>query len=506
MKKIAFFLMILTIISKVVGFFRDITLSYFYGATYITDVYLIATTIPVTLFTLIGSGIIKSYIPLYNGIIKEEGLKEAKKFTSNLINFLLIVCTIIVVVTLIFTEPIIKIFASGFEGATLDLAILFTRISIFSIYFSGIVSIFSGYLNLYNNFYIPALIGVVSNIVIILAITMSSKYYLLILPIGIVLSMLSQVLLLSPWVFKSGYRYNFTLDFSNGYLKKFIHLSLPIIIGSSVDQINVIIDKTIASQIQVGGITALNYANTLNLFIQGVFVASISTAMYPMISRLAIENNMLGLKKSIIESINIINILVIPSTLGMMLFSKPIVNILFGRGAFDTIAIDATSSVLFFYSIGMIGYALREVLSRVFYSLQDTKTPVINASFGVVINIILNIILSRFMGINGLALATSISAIFTSVFLIISLRKKIGSLGIKKITITLFKIMCASLLMATLAKLSFNYLTSIISQNLSLLFSIGIGAVSYFIIIYFMGIEDVESILIIVKKKLGKIV
>jgi putative peptidoglycan lipid II flippase len=152
----------------------------------------------------------------------------------------------------------------------------------------------------------------------------------------------------------------------------------------------------------------------------------------------------------------------------------------------------------------MIGFGLREVLSRAFYSLQDTKIPMINATIAMVINIVLNIILSKFLGIGGLALATSISAIFCTSLLFISLRKKIGSFGMKNITISFIKILCASLVMGVIAKVFYDILLNNINANLSLILSIGIGAVVYFIIIYFMKIEEVDIIVNAVKKKLKR--
>jgi len=136
--------------------------------------------------------------------------------------------------------------------------------------------------------------------------------------------------------------------------------------------------------------------------------------------------------------------------------------------------------------------------------MQDTKTPMINAATGMIVNIFLNILLSKYMGLSGLALATSIAATFTTVLLFISLRKKIGPFGMKQISISFLKILFASLVMGGLAKLSFNYLTSSLSQNLSLLIAIGVGAASYFVIIYFMKIEDVDVIVGVIKNRLGR--
>ncbi len=122
-----------------------------------------------------------------------------------------------------------------------------------------------------------------------------------------------------------------------------------------------------------------------------------------------------------------------------MIFAEPVVSLVFGRGAFDAVAMDMTVSSLFYYSIGMLGVGLRDILSRAFYSMQDTKTPMLNASVAALMNIVLNIVLSRFMGIGGLALATSISALFCTGTLFVSLRKKAGPLGLKSVAISLLK-------------------------------------------------------------------
>lgn len=282
-------------------------------------------------------------------------------------------------------------------------------------------------------------------------------------------------------------------------------LALPVIVGVSVNQINVLVDRTIASQVAEGGITALNYVSRLNGFVQGIFVLSITTALYPMISKMAAENNMDGLKNSVSEAISGINLLVIPATVGSMIFAEPVVMLLFNRGKFDDQAIVMTSVALFYYSVGMIGFGLREVLSRAFYSLQDTKTPAINAAIAVGMNIILNIILSRWMGIGGLSLATSISAIFCTVLLFISLRRKIGAFGMKDVIISFIKIVGASFVMGMIAKLIFNVLISNIGQNLSLVIAMGAGAIVYFVMIYFMRIKEVDTMVQAVKKKVKRV-
>lgn len=502
MKKNIMLLVIITLISKVFGFTRDITLSYFYGAGSISDAYIISLTIPSVIFSFIGIGISTGYIPMYSRIEKDFGIEESNRFTSNLINILLIISSVIILLSIIFTTKLVKVFATGFSGEVLLLAVKFTRISLFGLYFTLIIYIFKGYLQIKGNYCIPALIGFPLNIITIISIVVSYLTNVLVLSIGSVVAVVGQLVLLIYFVNKTEYKHRFILDVSDKHIKKMTIIALPTIIGISVNQVNVLVDRTLASQIVEGGISALNYANRLNLFIQAIFVLSISTVMYPIISKMVADNNTRGLNKSISEAIISISILVIPATIGAMLFPRPIVMFLFGRGAFDVEAITMTSQAVFFYSIGMIGFGLREILSRVYYSFQDTTTPMINASIGVTINIILNLILSKFMGLGGLALATSISALITSLLMLGNIRAKIGPFGFKKIVNSFLKILTASAIMGTISYFSFNLLCLSINQNLSLLIAIGLGALLYMIIIYFMKIDEVDYFIKSLTKKI----
>lgn len=504
MKKTAILLMLITILTKVFGFIRDITLSYFYGASGVSDAYLVSLTIPGVIFSFIGIGISTGYIPMYSKIKKESGEKVGNLYTANLVNILFVICTIILIFSQIFTGEIVKLFASGFTGETLELAIKFTRISLFGMYFTGAIYIFKGFLQLKNSYIIPEFVVLPFNLLSTLSILISAKTDVVVLAIGNVVATASQLLLLIPSIVKKGYKHKLFLDIKDKYMKKMLIISLPVIIGASINQINTLIDRTLASGLAVGGISALNYADRLNGFVQGLFVTTIATVMYPIISKMAADKNINGLKKSVGEAVSTINLLIIPVTVGAIIFAEPIVRILFGRGAFDETAIAMTSNALIFYSIGMIGFGLREILSRAFYSLQDTKTPMINATIAVVINIVLNIILSRFMGIGGLALATSISALSGTVLLFVSLRKKIGVFGLTTITISFFKILISSLIMGVLAKISFDILINSLSETLSLVIAVSLGALVYALLIYVMKVEEVSIMIDTVKEKLKK--
>lgn len=505
MKKTVLIIMTLTIVSKFFGLSRDIVLSYFYGTSFISDAYIVSITIPGVIFGFVVAGLLAGFIPMYSQVVKEEGLEAADVFTNNILNILLIICTVIILVISPFTDQLVRIFASGFDEKTIILTSSFTKVSIFAIYFSGIITIFTGYLQVKGNYVIPSLIGLPLNFFVVISIFLSSKYSMQLLSYGFVIATGSQLIIMIPALKQKKFEYKRTISIKNKHVLKMGQNSIPIILGVSVNQINVLIDRTIASRILVGGVSALNYASTLNGFVQGMFVWSITTAMYPMISRLSAEEDYPNFKKIIKESIVGISILTLPITVGALVFSKQLISLLYGRGAFDASAISITSQALFFYSFGIVGFGFRDILTKVFYSLQETKIPMINAALGMLLNIILNIILSRYLGIGGLALATSIAATFTTVLLFVSLRKKIGPFGLMQISTSFFKILIASLFMGLLAKLSYNGLISILSQNLSLLLAIAVGAISYFCIIFFMKIEDFDLIVQLLKNKIKRV-
>ncbi len=502
MKQTTLAVMIITVLSKVLGFVREMVLSYVYGASDITDAYLISQTIPTVIFSFISASITTGFVPMYSRVLSKHGKPKADRYTSNLSNTLVLFAAIIVIFVLLFTRPIVRLFASGFTGETLSLAVNLTRISVFGVYFTGLVNIFSGYLRLHGNFAVPALLGFPLNFVTVLSIFISARTSACLLAVGSLAATASQLVLCIPFLRRSGYSHRILLDFQDQYMKEIALIALPVIAGTAVNEVNILVDRTLASRIVVGGISALNYANRLHGFVQGIFVVSVTTVLYPMISKMAAEGKMRSLKAYLGEAISMVNLLVIPATVGAMIFAREIVILLFGRGAFTPEAASMTGSALFYYSIGMIAFGLRDVLTRAFYSLQDTRTPMINATIAVVINIVLNIVLSRFLGIGGLALATSVSGIISAVLMFVTLREKIGPFGVKEIAKSFVKIACASLFMGVLAYTSFSVLSRFMSQNMALVVAIGVGALTYGIVVLFMKIPEVDRTAQAVKRRI----
>lgn len=504
MKKLSVYIILITFIAKLFGLGRDLALSYVYGASNISDAYLVSITVPTVIFSLISISLAATFIPMFENIQNKKGREASNRFVNIVLINLLFVSTIIIILIYFFSETLVYIFASGFEGNTLIIATDLLKINVFILYFSVISTIFGSLLQIRGSFLIPAFITVPFNILIVFSIIASGIFGYPLLSIGLVFASIVQVLILVPFVVKQGFDFYWIFDFKNSDFRKMIKMSAPVLIGSSVTQVNIIIDRTLASRITSGGISALNYGDRLTGFAVGLFVISVINLIYPKLCKYSADLNLNGFKDLINKAIFGISLFIIPMTVGFSIFTKEIIELLFFRGEFNETSIMLTSGALAFYSLGMMGFSMRELLSRIFFSLSDTKTPVINASLGIFINIVLNIILSRYFGIGGLALATSIAATVTTLLLLISLRKKIGPFGMKQISISFLKILFASLVMGGLAKLSFNYLTSSLSQSLSLLLAIGVAVISYFMIIYFMKIEDVDIFVGAIKKKIGR--
>ncbi|MBU0906394.1 MAG: murein biosynthesis integral membrane protein MurJ [Firmicutes bacterium] len=503
MKKAALILAVIIVLSKMLGLLRDITLSYFYGASSISDAYLISITIPVVLFGFIITGISTIYIPINNEIEKQHGGLRANAFTNNLVVVITIIITVIITFGMIFTELLINVFATGFDGETKEIAIYLTKINLFGIFFTAYISIFASFVNIKGKYIITAFIGIPLNLIVISSIIIS--YYgenIKVLAFGNVFSLIISFFLLYTFAKKEKYKFYIQFNPFDSYLKKMILMAIPVMLGVSINEINVIVDRTIASTFEDGGISILNYASKISGFILGIFILIFNTLMFPRLSKMVVNKENSGFMHVANRTIISINFLLIPALVGIMIFANPIIEIIYGRGAMSEKSISETSRALFYYSLGIFGLALREALSKMFYAVQDTRTPMINAIITILLNIILNIVLSRVMGLSGLALATSLSAILCSMLLYFSFSKKIGKLDNKKIILSFLKASISTLLMAIIAANSFIYLQSYVNSIISLIIAICIGVLFYIVCLFFLKVPEVNILVKSAKDKM----
>jgi len=496
--------------SKLLGFVREMLIAARFGSGVETDTFFIAIT-ATTLFTaMFTQSLNTTMIPIMSDVEKNEGKEGKKQHTNNLLNIVLMFSFVVMVLGWIFSPQIIRLLAHGFEGEQFKLAITMMRIGMPVVIFSGVVGIYRGYLQSESMFIESSASQFPFNFTyIFFLIFLSSFFGIKGLMVTSVLAVFSQILLQIPGIRKNGYRYVFIMDFKDPYIRKILYLVLPVLVSVAVNDLNKIVDRSLASTLATGSISALNYSARLNSLVLAVFITAIATVLFPMLTNEAVKETYDGFKKLVRNGVNIVIIITIPITIGMLILSEPIVKLTFERGAFDSIATQMTSQALILYTLGLVGMALRTFMERSYYSLQDTKTPMINGFLTVGLNIILNLMLIGPMEHRGLALATSIATTVTTVYLFYGLRKKIGPLGISQILKCSTKSLVASIIMGVIVYFTYyslieNFIGSTIFELGILVLSVGLGVLVYLTILFLLKVEEMIWFINLFKKKLGK--
>lgn len=488
-------IMILTIVSKIFGFVRESVMAAYIGAGELKSIYTTAMTIPNVLSVIVVTGIMTSYIPVYHKSVNEEGEDNAKIFTSNLINILMIFGAIAILLIIIFAKPLSILFSPKLTGDSLKIAVDFTRVMSFSVLAYLSFSVIRGYLNIKGNFVDPAATGIILNIIIIISTIITGKLgnpYILI--IGTLIAQIVQFIRF-PFVSKKlGFRYKKVIDYNDYYVKTLMLMMVPIILSSAADQLSILVDNSMASAFfGVASVSKIFYAKTMLNFIMGVVTMTVATVSFPEISRLSQAGKIEQMKSSVSSAIIMTMLLVIPATFGMMVLSNPIIKLAFERSAFTSADTLVVASLMVSYGPFIIFTSFMKILGNAFYSIGDSKTPVIIILIQQAINIVLNFILVNFYGINGLALATTISTAIGSIIILLAFIKKFGSLNINTSIISILKITTASLIMSFIALITFNFLNIRIGLILSLLLSVSIAGLIYLLLIASSNIGEIDD-------------
>ncbi|MSU02122.1 murein biosynthesis integral membrane protein MurJ [Tissierella pigra] len=508
--KSIFIIIIFSLGSKFLGFLREILIAAKFGSGIETDTYFVSYGLIALIMAIFTNTITTTFIPVLSEIETREGKQGKIKHTNNMITILSFVSIILVIISWFLSPNLIKLTAKGFYGEQYNLAIELLRIGLPVVIFSSIIGTLTGFLQSEKRHFSSAAIGIPLNIVyIFFLVFLSSNFGIKGFMITTVIAVISQLLIQIPEARKTGYRYKFVFDLKDEYIKKVLYLSIPVLIGVAINDLNVIVDRTLASDLVEGSISALNYANKLNGLILGVFVTAVTTVIFPLLSKESNNNNINGLKKIMSDGVNLILLITIPATVGLVVLAQPIVEIAFQRGEFTINDTIMTSHALIFYSLGLVSMSLRLLLNRVFYSLQDTKTPMINGAISVGLNIILNLILVKFMAHAGLAFATSIANSVATLLMFYGLKKKIGSLGTKGYIIIFIKLGLASTVMGLIAYFTYNGLYGMLGASklynlISLLAAVGLGVIVYGVLCYVFKVEEVRDVINKVKNRLFK--
>lgn len=501
MIKTSIILMLCVFFSKIFGFLREIVISYFYGTTLSTDAFFVAQNIPTVIFAAIGAAISVAVIPIYTKLLHKDK-EKASVFINNLLTISFLITTVLIILCIVFSEQIVYIFASSLSKKGILLASKMLKVLSITLYFTMFSYVCGGMLNSNNKFYIPQLAAIPYNITSILCVMfLTKKLDIWALVIGTIGGMLLQTIFhLVP--LKKINKYKITFNLKDENLKKLLVLSWPMIITVIFQQLNIVVDKNVASGIMVGAISAINYSDRIIGIIYGIFSVSIMTILYSKFNELMIKNQKEEVIKTLLKWLIIVLLVTLPVTMISIIFNKEIISILFGRGAFDAAAIAMTSEVYLYYSFSIFSMAANDIILRCYYSLNDSKTPMIITIISVVLNVVLNIVLSKIIGLKGIAISTSISTIIQTILLLIILKKKC-KIKLNNFIISIIKIIFINAFILIFMYYLNEYLL-IDYIILKMLLVVIICILIYIILLYIFNISAIKDFLKMLKNRLKK--
>lgn len=494
--KTAMLMAVLMLGSKLIGFIREMITANFFGTSYIVDAYVMSTALPSIIFGGGFSAIATAYMPIFSKISEDSGKIKGDKFTSSVINLLLAVSILASATGFLLSDQLVAIFASGFTGETARLTSYFVKITFTYTLFTSTAGIIDSYLQYRGIFLYQIIAGYAQNIMIIIFIIISAFTSFYLLAFGMLIGVICRLLLVSVVAKKQKYKHSLIFNME-GSVKKIALLAMPVFIGSSMQQISTFVDKTLASGLPEGSVSALNYAMLLIVLITSLTTGIFATIVYPKLSQANSLEDYDRLSGIFSTGFSMILIIAIPFALGAIIYGSQVVQIVYERGAFDPIATTMTTIAFKYYAVGLIFMALNDLLIRTYYSMHDMKLPMIFAGVGVIVDIILNLILVRYMAHGGLALASSIGFMVNTILLVIGMRIKYHQIRIIKSFRYILKIIISAMIAVGVSWLFYHYIIMslreiIVARILQLVATVIVAAIVYFIMLFFFKIEEIK--------------
>ena len=455
---------IATMTSRVLGLVRDQVMAYLFGAGNAVDAYNVAFRIPNLVRDLFAEGAMSAaFVPTFTRYLTRDGRTAAWRLGNNVINALVLATAVLVLAGFVFTEPLVTLFAEdyGEVPGKLELTMLLTRIMLPFLTLVAVAAAVMGMLNSLNRFFVPALSPAMFNVGSILCVLLLAPVLpgiglppIAAMAIGALVGGLGQLLVQWPPLRHEGFRYRPYLDIHDPGLRQVLVLMGPGTIGLAATQINVFVNTVLATGEGTGAVSWLNYAFRLMYLPLGIFGASIATAAIPAVARHAAADDLPGMRREVANGLSMMLLLNVPASVGLIVLARPIVAMLFERGAFTTGDTDATAAALMCYAVGLAGYSAVKIASPTFYALHESRTPVAVSSASVLVNVGLNLLLVRYFGYLGLAAGTSITALLNASVMLALLRRRLGGLEGRRLASVAVRALIASGVMGAAAWLA----------------------------------------------------
>lgn len=447
--------------SRLLGVLRTVAIANEFGTSPETSAYWVAFRLPDLVFqVLAGATLASAFIPVFARHLAQRSEEEAWRLASSVLNLIGIATIAFALLAFLLAPILVPLIAPGLgeetgrEEELQGLAVELTRLMLLSPVLFAVSGMVTGILNARRSFLLPALAPMLYNLGIIFgALVLSSPWGVHGLAIGVVLGSGLHLLVQLPGLLLVGMRYRLAADWHHAGVREVGRLMLPRVVGLAAAQINFVVAIFFASRLGDETISALSYAWLLATVPLGLFGMAISTAVFPTLAQQAASDAIAALRRTVAASLRFILFLTIPASIGLILLREPLVALLLERGAFTGAATAITASALAFYSVGLFAHAAIEILSRGFYALGDTRTPVTMAVLSMVLNLIFSLALVGPLEHNGLALALSLATMAEAYLLYVWLQRRLGGLEAGYLMNALLRTGAATALMAEVVAL-----------------------------------------------------
>ncbi len=407
-------------ISRILGLVRDQVQAKYFGAGLYTDAWNIAFRVPNLLRDLFAEGALSSaFIPTFVRRLTQDGKEQAWVLANRVISALLVILGILTLVFLLGARGFVYLLAAGYARIPekFELTVQLTRIMSPFLLFVALASVWMGILNACGSFFIPATASSAFNVCCILAGIFLSPLMphwgyppIVAMAVGAIVGGVSQFLVMVPAARGFGFRYRFDLNFYDAGLRHIAKIMLPAIIGLSAAQVNITIDTQIASMYGNGPVSWLSYGFRMIQFPMGLFGIAIATVTLTSISRYVALEETEALHRTVASSLRLAASLTFPATVGLIIFRREIVGLIYEHGSFLPNDTSKTSQVVLLYSMGLFSYCAVKILVPTFYALGDARTPVRISIITVITKIVLNFALIVPLGFLGLAFSSAVAS------------------------------------------------------------------------------------------------
>lgn len=506
--------MIAYVFSSVINLAKGVVILRAFGTGMENEAFWAANRVSEVLFNLVAGGALASaFIPTFSSFLARKQKENAWKLASAIINLVFLIISLLAVLAAIFAPQVVRyILAPGFVGdpEKFQLTVQLLRIILPSTVIFSISGLIMGILNAHQSFLFPALAPSMYSLGMIFGVLfLSPSMGIFGLAWGVVLGASFHLIVQLPKLFKLGGNYWPVLGLNNSAVREVGTLMLPRLAGVAVVQLNFLVNTNLASRYSEGSVTGLTYGFTLMLMPLMLIAQAIAIASLPTFSAQAALGKLDEMRNSLSTALRAVFMLSIPAAVGMIILRYPLIKVLYENGTtFTTESTELVAWALLWYTVGLVGHSAVEILSRAFYAMKDTKTPVVVGVIAMSINIMLSILLGSlflrigWLAIGGLALANSIATGLESIVLLIILRKRMNGLEGRKIFILLVKVTVAVSLMGIAIRWLVNSVA--LSDGVTLVIGAILGGGLYAGLLLALRVEDFTVLVKYFMRKLNR--